>query len=212
MEKLVANSSSCNCASYEDTSANCTCRKWPTPLLAAPELQAGENPVKSHRAKLHSSSSGTPQLDWHSLTRSSAWGQLPKCTLSSIPGLPPEPAPFPHLPLSLAVPTQASVQQTQPGTRQLNSSFHPEQLLNHAPCTDTGFYCGSSSSRCPVSNTIRHPPQVTNTAANSHRPYPHLLGFTSQFPAIPLDGDEDNCFYMKIPGLYRDEIADALAK
>lgn len=72
----------------------------PYPTTGCTRAPAGENPVRSQRAKLYTSSSGTPQLGWHSLTRSSAWGQLPKCTRSSIPGLPLEPAPFPHLPAS----------------------------------------------------------------------------------------------------------------
>lgn len=109
---------------------------------------------------------------------------------------------------------------TQPGStasvsepRQQNGIFQPGHLPDLTPCTDTEFYPGRSSSlRCLKHNSIKHLPQMPNTAATSPLSYPHLLQSTGQFPAIPLDEDQDNYADTKIYDLHRDGIVDSVAK
>lgn len=142
-----------------------------------------------------------------SLPRSSAWGQLPKCSLSSIPGLPPAPAPLP----------QPLMSSSHTYTTWINCfcEINPDNKITFFRQTHFWPLLPAAIQNFPLaaaSGAHHLLPQVTYTAATSRLPYPQLLGFTSQFSAIPLDGDEGNYFDWKTHDLHRDGIVDPLDK
>lgn len=224
MENFAANSSSHNCAIYEaalrrvslgDALPHCWfhtgCSKGKSIL-----------PVKLDETLWSRAKHlGTPpQLGWQR-----AWpGQMPGDSFTSAPSAAflgchqSQPHSHPSKPPGSASP-QVSAQAYTTWIDcfckwTLTAKWHfPARPASGPPCTDREFYPSRSSSlRCPKHNSSRHLPQIPTLQPPLPCHTQHLLEFTSQFPAIPLDGDQDNYANMKIYDLHRDGIVDSIAK